>query len=220
MTSGIRKRWLEILLTAPLLLPLPLLPLSASCAELEWPALLARLNQPLPATVDFTEVRFSALLSKPLISSGQMIYKGANDMERHVTQPYREDTAINGESVAVQREGKPTRKFSLDRAPELRSLLTSIAALIAGDGAALSKDFTANVTGNETAWSLELTPVDPRVRKRLTTIKIQVQRDTPRCLVMQSANGSSNVMLLGALTLPETVTPATLEQRCNSVDPS
>lgn len=154
--------------------------------------LVARLARPAPARIDFREVRFSPLLSEPLIVSGVLSYVGPDSFEREVTTPYRERTRVRGESVRVEREDEPPRSFALKRAPELRGLLSGFTALLAGDIAALQRSFHVELTGNEHAWTLELRPLERRARLHLQDVRVYGREDVPRCFVMHSANGADD----------------------------
>ena len=181
--------------------------------------MIARLAQPAPATVAFTEVRFSKLLREPLIVSGELGYAGPTSLDRTVTTPYREHTSIRGESVKVERDGEKPRSFALKHAPELRGLLSGFSALLSGDVAALQRNFTVAQTGTDAAWKLELTPLDARARKRLQEIEVTGRDDAPRCFAMQTADGASSVLLLGGAAgevLPKDVTLAALMKHCGA----
>jgi hypothetical protein len=160
-------------------------------------ALIARLARPAPAQIAFTEVRFSSLLKAPLIVSGELAYAGPTSLDRRVLEPYREETAIRGDSVRVAREGAPTRTFALRRAPELRGLLSSFAALLAGDARTIEREFETSLSHADHGWMLTLTPRDARARKRLKQIVIEGVGDAPRCFTMLNADGGASVMLLG-----------------------
>ena len=193
----------------------------ARAAELDAAALIQRLARPAPATIDFAEVRFSALLKQPLIVSGTLGYAGPATLDRHVTRPYREDTEIRGESVRVSREGEPVRSFALKRAPELSGLLTAFTALLAGDHDAVSREFDVAASGDEALWHIKLTPRDARVRKRVPGIDIDGRKDLPRCFAIANDNGGASVMLLGNaahLELPQPLTREWLERECASPD--
>ena len=123
--------------------------LSATAATLDADALIGRLAKPAPATVAFREVRFSPLVNEPLIVAGELGYDGPTSLDRRVTEPYRETVAIRGESVRVEREGEPTRSFGLNRAPELRGLLSGFTALLAGDPAVLERSFKVEASGTD-----------------------------------------------------------------------
>jgi hypothetical protein len=195
-----------------LLAALTMLPaLSATAAALDAHALIGRLAKPAPATVAFREVRFSPLVNEPLIVAGELGYSGATSLDRRVTAPYHETVAIRGESVRVEREGEPTRSFGLNRAPELRGLLSGFTALLAGDPAALERSFSVAATGTEDAWTLELTPMDARARRRLQQIVVNGRADVPQCFTMLTANGGASVLLLGATADRELPKPTTLD---------
>ncbi|MDY6945921.1 MAG: LolA-related protein [Pseudomonadota bacterium] len=180
-------------------------------------ALIARLAKPAPATISFTEVRFSKLLRAPLIVSGDLGYSGPDSLDRRVTAPYREHTAIRGESVKVEREGEKPRSFALKHAPELRGLLAGFSAMLSGDAESLRQTFTVAMTGSDDSWQLELTPIDTKARRRLQQIEVAGQQGEPRCFSMTTADGASSVLLLGAAArepvAPE-VTLVALQRRC------
>jgi hypothetical protein len=185
--------------------------LCATAAALDAPSLIGRLAKPAPATVAFREVRFSPLINEPLIVAGELGYTDATSLDRRVTEPYRETVAIRGESVRVEREGSPPRSFGLNRAPELRGLLSGFTALLTGDSAALERNFSIAASGTDAAWTLELTPSDNRARQRLQQIVVNGRADVPQCFTMLTANGGASVLLLGAAADRELPKPTTLE---------
>ncbi len=191
---------------------------SSSHAEPDVAALIARLAKPAPATVPFTEVRFSALLREPLVVSGQLVYAGPQSLDRQVTEPYQEQTEIRGETVRMQREGQPARSFGLQRAPELRGLLTGLSALLAGDARAIERDFSVAASGDQQQWQLELTPLDKRIARRLKLIRAQGREDQPRCFSLLNPDGGMSVMLLVDAAKPPTddapLTRESVERRC------
>ena len=194
---------------------------ASKTATPEAAALIARLARPQPATIAFTEVRFSPLLKTPLIVSGELGYSGPQSLDRSVLSPYREHTAIRGESVRVEREGASPRSFALKRAPELQGLLNGFTALLAGDAAAIERRFDAAASEHEEHWRLALTPRDARARRRLQEIVIDGVADTPRCFTIVSADGGASVMLLGefaATHLPADVSREALREQCEKSD--
>jgi Outer membrane lipoprotein carrier protein LolA-like len=182
-------------------------------------ALIPRLAKPAPASIAFAEVRFSALLSQPLIVAGELGYSGPAHLERRVTKPYHETTTIRGASVRVEREGEPVRSFALKRAPELRGLIDGFSALLSGDGAALKRSFSVDMTGNDQQWLLQLAPKDTAARRRLKQILIHGRHDEPRCFSMLNTDGGASVLLLGDAAQGErsaTVTIDDLMKLCSA----
>jgi hypothetical protein len=143
-------------------------------------ALIARLAKPAPASVEFTEVRFSRLLG----------YSGASSLDRRVTTPYREQTSIRGESVKVEREGEKPRSFALKHAPELRGLLTGFSAMLSGDAATLRQAFNVKATGSGDTWTLQLSPTDATAQRRLHKIEVSGSNSEPHCFVGSDGQGS------------------------------
>lgn len=155
----------------------------------------------------------------PLIVSGELSYDGPDSLQRRVDTPYLEHTTIQGQSVRVERDGEKPRSFALQRAPELRGLMSGFSALLSGDPAALRRDFSIDYHGDEQHWTLQLTPNDARARRRMQGIVVNGSRDEPRCLQMLAADGAANIILLGEATEPALTTDITLQAvqtRCQS----
>ena len=196
----------------------PLAPLLASCAlvpaiafaALDADSLLKALAHPAPATTPFVEVRFSKLLDQPLLVKGQLEYHEDGALVRAVNAPFRERTEIRGETVTVERVGKATRRFSLKRAPELRSMLGGFAAVLGGSQESLKRDFNLALTGEESHWHLALTPKSASVGKYVRDIVIEGHASDARCIVVTQPDTQASVMLVGKAT--ETSLPTPLER--------
>ena len=181
--------------------------------------LLKSLAHPAPATTPFVEVRYSKLLDQPLVVKGQLEYHEDGTLVRAVSAPFRERTEIQGETVNVQREGKSPRRFSLKRAPELRSMLGGFAAVLGGGRGALDKDFRLDVSGETEQWTLALTPKSVQMGKYVHDIRIQGAHSEPRCIVVTQPDNEASVMLVGAAAdtaLPEPLVRDWLGTFCSS----
>jgi hypothetical protein len=192
------------------------LPAQAAAPEIE--RLIHDLSRPAPASIAFTEVRFSPLLDRPLIVSGELHYASIDSLVREVTAPYRERTTIRGESIRVERDGESPRTFALKRAPELRGLLTAFASMLAGDTANLEAHFAIELRG-ESPWTMTLTPREAQARKRVSHLEMTGHGKEPSCLSLIGADGALNVMLLGKnafAPLEHPVSPERLNERCAS----
>lgn len=215
MMSSVRAGVAILVASAAGLLALPLL--AADLASPDLDALLQRLARPAPATTPFVEVHFSPLLSRPLIVSGELEYSGPDSLARTVEKPYSEHTEIHGDEVSVVRGGGKPRTFSLQRAPELKTLLSSFPALLSGNRTQLEQNFTLTVSGDEAHWTLGLTPRDGRVSQRVTRITVNGGGGTPRCMTTAAPDGSVTVMLMEAAArapLPSDIDRAGLDKVC------
>lgn len=219
MTSG--NRAIRPRRAATLLLALAI-PATGSCAGLDLDALLARLARPGPAQTRFVEVRDSALLAAPLVTSGTLEYRSASALSKSTETPHRELVTIAGEDVRVERQGKPARRFSLKRAPELRGVLASFAALLAGDRKALERYFTLEGEQAGAYWTLRLTPREARVRKRIASVEFVGADAALRCFVVAEPDGDASVTLLDALAaapLPQPPAREALLKLCRTGTP-
>lgn len=178
--------------------------------------------RPASATTAFVEAHFSSLLSRPLVVSGELEYLGPDSLARTVQAPYYERTEVHGENVTVQREQGKARQFSLSRAPELRSLLASFAALLSGDRSALEREFDLELQGDEGGWTLRMTPRDPRTRQRIHAITVNGRGSDPRCITTAEPNDNTTVTLLAdaaKTVLPQAPDRAWLDAQCRGTHP-
>jgi hypothetical protein len=205
-------------LAVSLLLPTAAVCGAANSAAPDVDVLLQHLARPAPATTPFVEVHFSPLLSRPLIVSGELQYGGPDSLARTIDKPYSEHTQIQGDQVSVVRgNGKP-RTFSLQRAPELKTLLSSFSALLGGNRQQLEQGFTLALSGDEAHWALELTPRDHHLSERVTRITVTGAAASPRCMTTQAPDGSVTVMLMedaARNVVPPDIERAGLEKVCH-----
>jgi hypothetical protein len=203
-------------LQIPLFLLL-LLPTAACCATPELGALLTRLQRPAPQHTDFVEIRYSKLLSAPLRAAGSLEFRGLEQLSKLTTTPFHERLAVDGDKVLVAREGERERRFSLSRAPELRGLLSSFGAILAGDRAMLERYFTATVSGDDAHWQLSLAPRESRTARRIRAVQVEGSADRANCFIVRETSGSESFLLVGetAAALPDGAPPrATVEALC------
>lgn len=213
--SRIQGPWLVLVLLA-------VCTRSTLAAEADAAALIARLARPAPANTRFVEARFSSLLARPLVVSGQLTYFAPDHLVRRVDEPFRELMTIRGEEVVVERDGEQPVRFSLKRAPELLGMLSSFGALLAGDRTLLDRHFRSSLSGDDVRWRLVLTPTSDRVRQKLGSIHVDVERDAVRCFTLVEPDGDASLMLLGdtaPATRPEPLERGWLEALCSGVAP-
>ena len=180
-------------------------------------ALVARIARPVPSDTAYTEVRFVSVLKQPLILRGELHYGGPGVLGKRVDAPYRENTAIGDGEVIVTRDGRTARRFSLQRAPELQSLLASFSAMLGGDATGLAQNYSVALKDEPPVWQMTLTPRSPALLEHLRDIVVDGSGKEPRCFVLHETDGDTSVMLLGSLApekMPATTTPAALETLC------
>nr|WP_031339055.1 LolA-related protein [Xanthomonas maliensis] len=185
-------------------------PLCAAPPEtLDVGQVLQRLARPTPVSTEFVELRGSALLKTPLRVQGQYRRPDAQTLVREVTSPYHETTTLQGDQGVLEREGKPPRRFSLTRVPELAGLKSGFGALLAGDRALLEQHYRVSGQGRPQAWQLTLQPIDAAVARQVRELRLFGQDGELRCIESQPAKGDvQRTLLAGAAHAAATVTDA------------
>lgn len=185
-------------------------PLCAAPPEaLDVGQVLQRLARPAPVSTEFVELRGSALLKTPLRVQGHYRRPDAQTLVREVSAPYRETTTLQGDEGVLEREGKPPRRFSLSRVPELAGLKSGFGALLAGDRALLEQQYRVSGQGRPQAWALTLQPRDAAVAKQVRELRLYGRNDELRCI--ESVPGKGDVqrtLLAGAAREAANVTDA------------
>ena len=160
-------------------------------------ALLARLARPAPDSTSFVEVRYSSLLKQPIVVSGRLEHREDGSLVRRVESPYQEVTELHGENVSVERAGSKPRRFTLDRAPELRGMLASFGAILQGNVPMLDQYFAIAAEGSDARWEVTLTPRDKKLKRRLSRIVVDGAENRPKCFTLDEPDGDGSLMALG-----------------------
>jgi hypothetical protein len=121
---------------------------------------------------------------------------------RSVEWPYQEVTELRGENVSVTRAGSKTRRFTLDRAPELRGMLTSFGAILQGDRQTLDQYFVVSARGSDAHWEITLTPRVDKLKQHLSRIVVNGVESDAKCFTLEEPDGDASLMALG-ITGPE-----------------
>jgi hypothetical protein len=137
------------------------------------------------------------MLSEPLVIAGELEHRGDGAFVRHVQEPYRETATVLGENVTVERDGNSPRRFSLDRAPELRGMFSSFGAMLTGDRATLEQHFEITSSESNNSWRIDLVPRASKMRTRLARIRVDGHGDRANCMTMDEPDGDATVTVIG-----------------------
>lgn len=168
MTIGSRASLVLLLLAT--LLPLPLRAQDDLAA-----AIFQQLGAQQHGAVHYVEKKYLNILDVPLTQSGRLLYQSPDLLIREQHTPNRERFTFDGRQVTIQ-NGSSTKKVSLERLPALQVFLDSLKAVMAGDRVALQRNFSVAAAGSLERWTLELTPLDARLRPFLNRIQFAGSR--------------------------------------------
>ncbi|MEO8537581.1 MAG: LolA-related protein [Betaproteobacteria bacterium] len=166
-----------------------------AAAESDWN--LARLMQSLSeqhgGKVAFTEKKYIALLDRPVESSGELVFAPPARLEKRTLKPKPESLVLDRDVLVVER-GKQQYTLQLQQYPEIDAVVGSIRNTLAGDLAALQREYRVDLQGTPQRWVLTLLPADPRIAATLQRIRISGTRDDVQEIEMLQADGDRSVM--------------------------
>ncbi len=148
----------------------------------------------------FREERRIAALSQPLISTGSLHYRRPGWLEKRTESPVVERFLVDGDKVVLDTAEEGRRSFDLGQAPELRALVDSVRAPLAGDLDALRRGFQVSFTGTLAEWQLDLEPLDDQVGRLLRRASLAGSGDQLQEMLSVQANGDAFAMRIRQLT--------------------
>ena len=160
------------------------------------PTLMAAMHQVRNSSARFVETRYLHLLNQAQRSSGQLIYVAPDHLQKVTIEPAAARMTITGDRLTIERAGEKTRDISLHDYSEIGALVDSMRATLAGDLAALTRHFTANLIGDANHWTLTLAPQEPRLREMVTAIRITGERTALRDIETTEADGDRTDMAI------------------------
>ena len=155
----------------------------------------------------FTERKFSALLKKPIESSGTLIFRAPDYLERRTVEPQRETVRIEGSVVTYEGAANAAQKrtFSLADAPLLAALIESLRATLGGDLAALRRHYdvsTSTPSAPAGGWQLTLVPRERALLDAVSRIVLRGAGAEVAAVEIVEANGDLTLMQIAAIANP------------------
>jgi outer membrane lipoprotein-sorting protein len=159
--------------------------------------LMSMLAQRQQGEVKFTETDYLQVLDQPVKSSGVLVYKAPDHLEKRTLEPKKESMILEGDQLTVQR-GHKTYHMQVSAYPQAAPYVDAIRDTLAGNQAGLEKVFKVGFTGTRDAWKLELTPLDKGAARKVRTVEIDGGGDVIHSIRILQADGDKSVMTLAA----------------------
>lgn len=152
-------------------------------------ALLARLQTVSNLSARFTEKKQIALLDAPLVSRGSLYYLRPGNLVRRVDFPEKSRMRLAHSKLELSGPSGAS-KIDLDSQPAVRELIVSFLYLLEGNAAALKRNYRLSLkSGREDAWTLELDPSTPALRKLITHMTLAGQGLQVQTLIVKETTG-------------------------------
>jgi len=141
-----------------------LLSLAASAQEWGFDELMRQRAQVQSARAKFTELRRVPAANSSEKSSGVLIYRAPDHLERQTTMPYQETAVVKNDRITLEFEVTQgvmsRREFALAQVPGMRPFFVALRALLAGDAETLQQAFRVEMLGTAAEWKMKLLPRD------------------------------------------------------------
>jgi outer membrane lipoprotein-sorting protein len=173
------------------------LALAAAPALAAWDLqqLMDSLAQNKAGRATFVETKRLAVLSKPIESSGELLYTAPDKLEKRTLKPKPESMVVDGDALTVER-GNQKYQLQLQAYPEIAAFIESIRGTLAGDRKALERNYRLILGGSAEAWVLELQPLNEKMKAVVQRIRISGTRDQVGSIEISQADGDSSVMVI------------------------
>lgn len=185
-------------------------PWRAHSADDELTRLFAELGARRERHARFTERKFSALLKAPVESSGTLVFRAPDILERRTLEPQSESVRIEGNTVTYEGPlsgSVQKRTFALSDAPPLAALIESLRSTLAGDLPALRRHYdvawTAPASGQ--SWQITLTPRERQLRDAVSKIVLRGAGSELSNVEIVEAGGDLTLLAITPVSAPPAV---------------
>lgn len=165
------------------------------------PMLMQQLAARRHGHASFVERKTLAVLSRPLESSGELLYDAPDRLEKRTLKPQAETLLLENGRLSVRR-GKRSYSIALRDAPQAAPFIDTIRAALAGDLPALQRSYTLEFHTAADDWTLLLLPRAAELRRTIRRVRIDGAGVELRTVTIDSADGDRSVMTIRELAPP------------------
>ncbi len=146
-----------------------------SRAESAWDVrqLMREMSQVSESKGKFVERKYMAVLNRPLESSGTLLFRSPDYVEKHTLKPKIESVVLDHGVLTVE---NPARNFKrtvvVQEYPAVWALVESIRATLAGDLPSLTRFYKIELEGESAHWKMRLLPLDAKTSAAVREILI------------------------------------------------
>jgi hypothetical protein len=160
------------------------------------PQLMRLLGQRKQGEVSYEQEDYFAILDQPVSSSGVLIYRAPDRLEKRKLRPKAESLVVEGDELTIKR-GRRTYRMQLSAYPQVAPLIDAMRDTLAGNEEGLERAFKVALTGSLENWNLRLVPLDKAVARKVSGVEIAGKQDEIRSVEILQVGGDRSVMTLG-----------------------
>lgn len=163
--------------------------------------LMAELARNPGGQAKFVEKRYLALLDKPVVATGDLIYNAPDLLEKRTYTPKVETMVLYKDTLSLERDRR-RMQIQLSQRPEVAAFVESIRSTLQGNRASLERNYTLKLTGTADAWTLTLVPIEQRIAALLQRITLSGARQQVLGIEYLQADGDRTEMTIEPVRLP------------------
>ncbi|MCX7169883.1 MAG: hypothetical protein NTY41_06190 [Proteobacteria bacterium] len=145
------------------------------------------------AEVSYTERKYSSLLTEPVVSSGTLVYRRPDTVEKNLLAPRKERFRIASEELIVVRR-EVEKRYPLSSQPLLAVFAASLRGVLGGDTELLQRHFRLRLEGGEQEWRLEMTPIEDEMIRYVERITVSGHAGSIRQIEVRESSGDRSVL--------------------------
>lgn len=149
----------------------------------------------------FVEKRHLAVLDKPVVSSGEMLYTPPDRLEKRTLSPRTETLVLDKDMLSMERD---KRRFSinLNNRPEALAFVDSIRSTLSGNRRSLEQNYALELRGESAQWVLTLVPSEPAIAALLQRITVSGSKSQVRHIEYLQSDGDRSEISIEPLDSP------------------
>jgi hypothetical protein len=171
------RRWLTLSISAATVVLVGVVPAGPGAVATEEHAeagltLAARLAGMTFARARFRQERHLVVLSRPLLSEGEVTLERERRLKWTQAVPYPVTVSITPEAIREEIPGRPARTITPRDNPLMTSVAQAYLALLEGDVGHLETLFSAHLSQSDGRWSLTLVPRRAVLARVISRIRV------------------------------------------------
>lgn len=177
------------------LLCLPLLCRAETASTWDIHQLMRGLAQVKEAKGKFVESKFLSVLSRPLESSGTLLFQAPGHLEKHTLAPKDESLVLDQGVLTIDSKARNIKRtLVLQEYPAIWAFVESIRSTLAGDLPTLQRFYTIELEGDAARWKMRLLPIELKMRDVISEIRVSGRGTWVDSIETLDANGDHALM--------------------------
>jgi outer membrane lipoprotein-sorting protein len=169
---------------------------SAWAAPQSLQQLMAALAEVQSVQTTFSETKTMQLLNEPLQSSGKLVYRAPDYLEKRVLEPQPSYYVVNGDDVTVGSAQHKERHLVLFQFPALEAFIAALRGTLAGDLKTLKEYYEIGFESEADRWTLQLAPTNDEMQLYVKTILIHGRGDKIEKIDTLEPNNDNSTMTI------------------------